>query len=474
MVDLSQLLGLSGKDGNDDPTGLLTPQQTGNVNQSMMQGIAAGLLKASGPSPYKPGMTALSGLGEALQGGLAARRQAQEDALKQTLVRAKTLEGMAPYMKLMQEAQEAGTPLSPQMQNIINTLGNVTGVNRGGAPGTFPAAGGGMGTPAASGGNTPAGLTPTQAQMWGAIPDVPTPAGASPPTNLRQKFADWQGFSRRSTIAGASGASDFDAAFNDWFKASSPTLKQSERDKAVQASDIARSEKAYPALVGLGHAAYQAKQDTELSQALVNEPGFKSGFGSGLSELAKKFIVSIGGDPNAAFPMEAFNKITASNINTQIGEMKGTAAEMGGAAGRVFQSQINLMEKASQNLANTPAANRFLANLQARAADLNIAISDMAIQYKKEHGILDAGFDEKMSKHLRDNPLYSKDELANLPKIATPPGSPGAPAPQMAAPTAPPGAVERRVSPDGKQVMYFDAQGKPILPQAAAIPQAGQ
>jgi hypothetical protein len=394
-MDLQSLLGLS---SGNDPAGLLTPQQSGDINQTTMQGIAAGLLKASGPSPYKPGMTALSGLGDALQGGLAARRQAQSDALSQTLVRAKTLEGVAPLFKLQQEYAQAGIPLPENYKRVIDSLsGIVTG--RPGAPGA----------------------------SVGAV-------AVSPQMNAIHQAADKLGISRYDLLP-SSGAHD--AAMKrigDYLSNVAPDRMQSERDKAIMTSDVARSEKAYPALVGLGHAAYQAKQDTELSQALVNEPGFKSGFGSGLSELAKKFVVSIGGDPNAAFPMEAFNKITASNINTQIGEMKGTAAEMGGAAGRVFQSQINLMEKASQNLQNTPAANRFLANLQARAADVNIAISDMAIQYKKEHGILDAGFDEKMSKYLRDNPLYSKEELANLPKIATPAATPGTPAPAPAGP----------------------------------------
>lgn len=458
-MDLQSLLGLGGGQSND-PTGLLTPQQTGDINSNTLAAIGAGLMKAGGPSPYKAGMTTLSGIGEALQGGLAARRQAQQDALTQTMVRAKTLESLQPLLKLQQEYNLAGVPLPPNYQKVIDTVMGVTGVNRPGMPAAPGAPGTSGAAPAAAGGIT-AGDTRT----------------------AQQKFADENGMNRLAIIPGQPGHEEFVKAFDEYTHATSGPIMKAERDKAIQASDIARSEKAYPALVGLGHAAYQAKQDTELSQALVNEPGFKSGFGSGLSELAKKFIVSIGGDPNAAFPMEAFNKITASNINTQIGEMKGTAAEMGGAAGRVFQSQINLMEKASQNLANTPAANRFLANLQARAADVNIAVSEMAIQYKKEHGYLDAGFDEKMSKYLRDNPLYSKEELANLPKIATPagtPGVPGAPAapggpllgggrpapvpgqtPQAGAAGSAPAGVEIHVNPKTGQRGYVDpATGK--------------
>lgn len=406
-MDLAQLLG----GGGQDPTGLLTPQQSGEINQSTLQGIAAGLMKASGPSPYKPGMTALSGIGDAFQGGLAARRQAQQDALTQTMVRSKTLEGVAPLLKLQQQYAAIGVPMPANYQRVLDTVIGLTTGGRPSAPGTAGAPGAASGAP------------------------------ISPQQNLILQTADKLGISRYDLLEGSGARETAMSRINDEIKANQPSLDAAERRKAIMTSDVARSEKNYPAFVSLGQQGRQAKADTDLSTALINEPGFSSGFGSGLSELAKKFVVSIGGDPNAAFPMEAFRKITAANINTQIGEMKTTAAEMGGAAGRVFQSQINLMEKASQNLDNSPAANRFLANLQSRAADLNIALSKAAIAYKKEHGILDAGFDEKVDKYVEDHPLFSPDEYKSLGRIATPPGTPGAPgtaapgAPSVAAPT---------------------------------------
>ena len=131
-MDLAQLLG----GGGNDPTGLLTPQQSGEINQTTLQGIAAGLMKASGPSPYKPGMTALSGIGEAFQGGLAARRQAQQDALTQTMVRSKTLEGVAPLLKLQQEYATAGIPLPENYQRVLDAVIGLTTGGRPGAPGT--------------------------------------------------------------------------------------------------------------------------------------------------------------------------------------------------------------------------------------------------------------------------------------------------------------------------------------------------
>jgi hypothetical protein len=436
MVDLAQLLG----GGGNDPTGLLTPQQQGDINQTSLQSIAAGLMKAGGPSPYKANMTALSGIGEALQGGIAARRQAQQDALTQTMVRSKTLEGVAPLLKLQQEYSAIGVPLPPNYQRVLDSVIGLTTGGRPAAPGTAGAPGAASGTP------------------------------ISPQQNLILQTADKLGISRYDLLPSSGNHDVAMQRIGDEIKANQGSLDAAERRKAIMTSDVARSEKNYPAFVSLGQQGRQAKQDTELSTALINEPGFTSGFGSGLSELAKKFVVSIGGDLNAAFPMEAFRKITAANINTQIGEMKTTAQEMGGAAGRVFQSQINLMEKASQNLENTPAANRFLANLQARAADLNIALSKEAIKYKKEHGILDAGFDEKVDKYVEDHPLFSADEYKSLGKIATPPGTPGAPgaaAPTIAVPT---GATKEVLV--GGQVVGHVVNGQyvPMQPQQAAGP----
>jgi hypothetical protein len=166
MVDFSQLLG-------GDPGGLLTPEQAGGVNQNFLQAIGAGLMKASGPSPYKAGMTAFSGLGEALQGGLAARRQAQVDAMNQTVARAKMLEGLGPLLKQQAYAHSFGQSLPPEQQHLLDSLlGTVMG--RTGAasraagmpmtPGGAPGASGVPGTgPRAEG-------APSQAT--GAIPEA--------------------------------------------------------------------------------------------------------------------------------------------------------------------------------------------------------------------------------------------------------------------------------------------------------------
>jgi hypothetical protein len=405
MVDFSQLFGTT------DPNmgGLLSPAQQGDVNQTTLQSIAAGLMKASGPSPYKPGMTALSGIGDALQGGIAARNAAQTAALNQSLVRAKTLEGLAPLLKIQQDYAAVGIPLPPNYQRVIDSLTSVTTGGRMGSG--VPGAPGAAGAPAA-------------------------PA-AAPPQNAILKAAQELNISPFNLIPSSPGYETAMARIGEHIKANDPALEAAQRRQKISDSDIARSEKAYPAFAQLGQLAHDTRNDAQLSLALANDPNFTSGVLQPFSEAWQKFKVAFGGDPNEAFSQEAFRKITAANVGAQIQQMKAMQSEMGGAAGRVFQSQIDLYQKASQSLGNTPAANKFLANLQLRVADQNEAISDMAIKYKQDHGILDAGFDKQLSDFLKEpkNQLYTKEELGNLRKVipaaATAPATPTTPGPPI-------------------------------------------
>lgn len=416
-MDLSDLL-------NTNASGLLSPAQQGDVNGQTLQGLAAGLLKASAPSPFKARMTTLSGIGEGLQGALNSRRAATDDLLKQQLVKSQigknTNDQLLPALQMAAQYQANGLPVPPQLQTLLQRIGG----------GLAPAAGGGLpggGAMAQAPGGAP------MPQVGGGQPmQAPGAPGAAPQSapgqDLIMQTAHELGINPMRVMMKDPTALK---AIEERIHANDPALEESERRKKIMAGDVERSDKLYPALVSLGQQGATAKQDAQLSAALVKDPGFFSGSGQPLNEAWKRLQVSLGGDPNAAFSQEAFRKITASGVNTQIGEMKATAAEMGGAAGRIFQNQTVLMEKASQNLDNTPAANKFLATLQERAADMNVKVSDMAIEYKQKHGILDAGFDKQLSKYTADNPLVTKAELANVRQLT------GMPSPQPAAAAGP-------------------------------------
>lgn len=472
-MDLSDLLGTN-------LSGLLSPQQQGASNSDILQSAGAALLRASGPSPYKAKMTTLAGLGDAIAAGVGARRASGDDALKQRLVASQISKNqndqLIPALNLAAQYQANGIPLPPQLQALLQRVGGgLAPPVGGGVPGAMAQANqatGGALSGAPQGASAPSigGQSPAQIQAGAGAPAI----GGQTPAQIQggdvvMQTARELGINPHRVMMKDPTAMK---AIEERIHAQDPTLEDSERRKGIMKSDIDRSEKLYPAFVTLGQNGQKLKEDSDLSAALAKDPGFKSGFGAGMSELAKKFMVSIGGDPNGAFSMEAFRKITASNVNSQINDMKASAAEMGGAAGRIFQSQAGLMEKASQNLDNTPAANAFLANLQHRAAQQNIDIGDKAIQYKKNHGILDAGFDEEVSAYLKKYPLFTRDELANL-RTQTGHTSPASAVPGQApaavAPAAPTGAVHRAVGPNGA-VIYLDATGKVIPPQQAPAP----
>jgi hypothetical protein len=443
MVDFSQLFGTT------DPNmgGLLSPAQQGDVNQTTLQSIAAGLMKASGPSPYKPGMTALSGIGDALQGGIAARNAAQTAALNQSLVRAKTLEGLAPLLKIQQEYQAVGIPLPPNYQRVIDSLTSVTTGGRMGSG--VPGAPGAAGAPGAP----------------GVAPGMTAPA----PQNAILKAADELGINRGNLIPGMPGYETAMARIGEHMKANDPALDAAARRKAISDAEVARDAKLYPVFASMGTSGDQMKRNAQLSQALIADPNFTSGALQPFSEAWQGLKAALGGDPKLAFSQQAFNKVTAQNINDQIGEMKSMSAEMGGAAGRIFQSQIGLMQKASANLASTPETNKFLANMYERNADNMIKVSDMATQYKKEHGILDTGFDEKLSKFMKENPLYSDDELKAVRKGNFNPT--GQPPPAEAPAIAAPAGASKEVYKNGVLIGHVVGNAfVPVQTQQAAVP----
>jgi hypothetical protein len=199
-----------------------------------------------------------------------------------------------------------------------------------------------------------------------------------------------------------------------------------------------RHDKLYPAITGLGQQGRHQLETSELAQDLINNPNFYSGVGAPLVEAWKKFAAALGGDPNAAAPMEAFRKITASNINDQITGLREATAAMGSGQGRIFELQARKMEQASQNIENTPAGNKFLADMQHRMAIQNKTLGDMAIDYTQKYGLLDAGFDKKVNEYLDSHPLYDPKERSRL--LITVTKRPGEAEGQSASPPRPEGA----------------------------------
>jgi hypothetical protein len=212
--------------------------------------------------------------------------------------------------------------------------------------------------------------------------------------------------------------------------ASSPVVQQSKGLELAQKQELTRGDALQKGLQGAAREYETAlKPHLDAMRGILNNPNFVSGAGVGFQEALNKirssplFAGLPGYDPNAALPNEAIRKVVAASILNQTTELKAEAAEMGGSAGRLFQQQISLMEKAAQNPENTAPALRYLTELQTRMGDHARGIAELANNYQGKYGkgVLDNGFNEVLSKYNRENPIFKPEEIADMRRFAPPP-----------------------------------------------------
>lgn len=202
--------------------------------------------------------------------------------------------------------------------------------------------------------------------------------------------------------------------------------------KVAQKQELTRGDALQKGLQGAAREFETAlKPHLDAMRGILNDPNFVSGTGVGFQEALNKirsnplFQGLPGYDPNAALPNEAIRKVVAASILNQTTELKAEAAEMGGSAGRLFQQQISLMEKAAQNPENTAPALRYLTEMQQRMGDHSRAIAELASNYQGKYGrgVLDNGFNEVLSKYNNEHPIFKQSEIKD-PRLFAPPTAP--------------------------------------------------
>lgn len=212
--------------------------------------------------------------------------------------------------------------------------------------------------------------------------------------------------------------------------AASPVVQQSKGLEVAQKQELTRGDALQKGVQGAAREYETAlKPHLDAMRGILNNPNFVSGAGVGLQEVWNKLRSSPlasalpGYDPNASLPNEALRKVVAASILNQTTELKAEAAEMGGSAGRLFQQQISLMEKAAQNPENTAPALRYLTELQTRMGDHASGIAELANNYQGKYGkgVLDNGFNEVLSKYNRENPIFKETEIKDMRRFAPPP-----------------------------------------------------
>lgn len=337
----------------------------------------------------------------------------------------------------------------------------------GGTPAPFMAPGRSQ-QAAAGGGNGAAAIPPNAAPTQGTVASrwpqyAPEAAANGLPANWNEKtagnfdkYARSQGdlaaasattnpamskvFQERSTQAAATAKMIREkiaeqAGFTGAQKeARDPAVTANEGQKLAQKQEITRGDALQKGLQGAAREFETAlKPHLDAMRGILNDPNFVSGTGVGFQEALNKirsnplFQGLPGYDPNAALPNEAIRKVVAASILNQTTELKAEAAEMGGSAGRLFQQQISLMEKAAQNPENTAPALRYLTELQQRMGDHSRAVAELANRYEGKYGrgVLDNGFNDVLSKFNNDpkHQIFTPSEIKDM-RLFAPPAAP--------------------------------------------------
>jgi hypothetical protein len=204
---------------------------------------------------------------------------------------------------------------------------------------------------------------------------------------------------------------------NEEKNARNPAVAAAKKEEEWNKQDVDRYSKQATGIDSQAAAADSMRTHLQLAKGIFNNPQFYSGTGEGINLAYKRAIAAFGGDPNASLPQEAFRKIMAANILDQVANLKAETAASGGAT-RIFQSQIQLMEKAAQNPDNSIAANRLLTEIGIRLADRATQIADLKAGYKNGH--IDSQFNTQLRLWNRDHPVFTPDELQHLDRIAPP------------------------------------------------------
>jgi hypothetical protein len=201
-----------------------------------------------------------------------------------------------------------------------------------------------------------------------------------------------------------------------------PGVMNYQLQQEQQKNTVARYGKVYEGINAAASSGAEILPELQLARSLMNQPGFYSGAGEGATLLYKRVLASpigqaFGADPNAPVPQEAFRKIMAANVLNQVNQLKAESSAVGGG-GRIFQAQIELMEKAAQNPDNSVASNRLLTEIGFRGAQRSQQIGDLAANYKG--GNLDPGFDKMLRQWQASHPVFTADELRDPRIIAAP------------------------------------------------------
>jgi hypothetical protein len=139
-----------------------------------------------------------------------------------------------------------------------------------------------------------------------------------------------------------------------------------------------------------------------LGKQLTQQPGFYSGplneYNTGFQQFRNMF-----GNPGAALPAEAFDKVANDLLQEQIKSMGQSGV------GRVLQSEVAIMRRAIASMGITDVSNRALLEIVSRTYRKAQEIADLTRDLPPDSRQLN----KVILGYLRKKPIFSEDELAN-------------------------------------------------------------
>jgi hypothetical protein len=438
-----------------DIPGLLTPEMQSNARSMALLSAGAGLLGASGPSPYKNNWA--PALGAGVQGLLSGYEGGINNALKQQLTRqaiAKNQIEMGRTIALMKYLGiDPGKVFSGDPSGITGGAVPAPGggpVNAPAAPaptGPEPAPSSGVPAPPGSvnlGPITGASSTPIgpDNKPIGPAQNIPIPpqAVAPPPPNFGDRFGTFIQPDRR-TMALAELIKPGSSADILVKNAEAPPESKIARDPAVIPFEVRKAQaladqkaydEEYHKTQTAAVTAEQERAQIATAQAGASKPGFYSGVGEEYVTGARKVLAGLGfSNPDAVMKQELPTKAIAGLQTNQIRE-----AFAGQGLGQVRVAELIPLYKSIASMNNTPYAMRAILELQDRAQQDVSQIGQMARIYRQQHGgKLDAGWDDLKSDYYRgklspdqmkgyglnrQGPITTAHERAHLDELGAP------------------------------------------------------
>lgn len=147
-----------------------------------------------------------------------------------------------------------------------------------------------------------------------------------------------------------------------------------------------------------------SKSNLDRLSTLVDSPNMAGGAGAPALSKLKSMAATLGVDIAGLPQEEAFKQITT--------EMFLKSKNQGGVnllPGAMSEGDRQALEQMTVSLANSPEGRKLMLDRAQKLNDRAIAISKMAAKYEREHGQLDAGFEDMLDKFSSENPMF-KDQ----------------------------------------------------------------